>query len=218
MAVGEVLHRLGSLIGLYPDHRDSGGYGDGYDADEGQYGYEAAPRANGGAYRQTASSARQNYGSNYSAGYASSYGTGGTGGTANRTASARRPGYDEEEPARSGNVVPLRPKSEPEPAAPSAARETPQPTNFLKANIVYVRRKEDAQGIITKVLEGSAVVLNCEVIDDALCQRMIDILAGAAFAINGKLMRVSNRNYIFGPSTMEITSGEEPMAKARFGA
>ncbi|MDR1262315.1 MAG: cell division protein SepF, partial [Oscillospiraceae bacterium] len=78
--------------------------------------------------------------------------------------------------------------------------------------IVYVRRKDDAQQIIGYVLEERSVILNCESIDDAQCQRVIDMLGGAAYAIGGHVQRVSHRNYLFAPANVEVSSSDSQTA------
>lgn len=88
-------------------------------------------------------------------------------------------------------------------------REAPAAvTTRHSATIMYVRRKEDGQQIISYVLEGRSVILNCEEIDDAQCQRVIDILSGAAFALGGRIQRISHRNYLFVPASVDIVNGE----------
>lgn len=110
---------------------------------------------------------------------------------------------EEDEPAPRrpvrDNVVPM--------PGRESARESQAPSRH-SAIIMYVRRKEDGQQIISYVLEGRSVILNCEEIDDAQCQRVIDILSGAAFALGGRIQRVSHRNYLFVPASVEIVSGE----------
>jgi cell division inhibitor SepF len=85
--------------------------------------------------------------------------------------------------------------------------------------IVYVRRKDDAQQIIGYVLEERSVILNCESIDDAQCQRVIDMLGGAAYAIGGHVQRVSHRNYLFAPANVEVSSSDsQPVSRYQAAA
>jgi FtsZ-interacting cell division protein YlmF len=201
MALGDVLHRLGSIIGLYPEYQEPDDLGEDFEDtyEDDLYDEADVRRASG----------RSNYASNYSVSAGGSKGA--------RTTplrSTRSSLYDDPPPRRTSsaheardNVVqmPMREKAAPASAAP-AQPAAPRHSEM----IVYVRRKEDAQQIISYVLEGRSVILNCEVIDDTQCQRVIDMLAGAAFAIEGRVQRVSHRNYLFAPSTVEIVSGEGP--------
>ena len=75
--------------------------------------------------------------------------------------------------------------------------------------IVCVRRVEDSQNIINSLIEGRSVMLNLEEIDDTQRQRVIDMLGGAAFALRGKMLRVSHRTYLLAPSTVDVVNSLE---------
>ena len=61
--------------------------------------------------------------------------------------------------------------------------------------IYLVRRLEEADKIIAHLMQGGNVIVNMEEIDDALKRRVLDILSGAAFALNYSVKRISYRNY-----------------------
>jgi cell division inhibitor SepF len=179
MAFADVLYRLGRMIGLYgPDREDYEPEDEPLEEEEYEAWGEEPVRAAAGRGAQADAYARP------------------------RSRYARQ---DEEEPA------PRRPVRDNVVHMPSRdgreARESQAPLRH-SAIIMYVRRKEDGQQIISYVLEGRSVILNCEEIDDAQCQRVIDILSGAAFALGGRIQRVSHRNYLFVPASVEIVSGE----------
>ncbi|HML45603.1 MAG TPA: cell division protein SepF [Clostridia bacterium] len=179
MAFADVLHRLGQMIGLYaPDQEVYEAEDDPFEEEEYEAWEEEPVRAAAGRGAQAGAYVRP------------------------KTRFARQ---DEDEPA------PRRPVRDNVVHMPSRdGREVrePQAPSRHSAIIMYVRRKEDGQQIISYVLEGRSVILNCEEIDDAQCQRVIDILSGAAFALGGRIQRVSHRNYLFVPASVEIVSGE----------
>lgn len=73
--------------------------------------------------------------------------------------------------------------------------------------IVTVRRLEDSEEIISHMLEGGSVIINMEEIDEPLKKRMIDIISGAAFALEATIKRISYRNYYVAGSGEEIITG-----------
>lgn len=75
--------------------------------------------------------------------------------------------------------------------------------------IICVRRLEDSQNIINALLDGRSLLLNLEEIDDTQRQRVIDMLGGAAFALRGKMIRVSHRTYLLAPSTVDVVNGSD---------
>ncbi len=94
------------------------------------------------------------------------------------------------------NVVPMTPRTDAE-------------TRKHSEMIVCVRRLEDSQNIINALLDGRSLLLNLEEIDDTQRQRVIDMLGGAAFALRGKMIRVSHRTYLLAPSTVDVVNSTE---------
>lgn len=181
MALTDILHRLGQMIGLYGEEEpyEDLEQEDEYEQEEWQEEVPVRVASSRGGVGSTASYSRPK--------------------TKNT-----RPGasYDDapqtRRPARD-NVVQMPQRGE-------QVQQASGPRH--SAIIVYVRRKEDAQQIISYILEGRSVILNCEEIDDAQCQRVIDMLGGAAFALGGRIQRVSHCNYLFVPANVELVSGE----------
>jgi len=179
MAFADVLYRLGRMIGLYgPDREDYEPEDEPLEEEEYEAWGEEPVRAAAGRGAQADAYARP------------------------RSRYARQ---DEEEPA------PRRPVRDNVVHMPSRdgreARESQAPLRH-SAIIMYVRRKEDGQQIISYVLEGRSVILNCEEIDDAQCQRVLDMVSGAAFALSGTVERISHRNYLVAPTGVEIVRSE----------
>ena len=74
--------------------------------------------------------------------------------------------------------------------------------------IFCVRRKDDSSQIIQQLVAGNTVALNLEEVDDVQCQRVLDMVSGAAFALGGSIERTSRRNYLAVPSGVEIVRGD----------
>ena len=180
MAFMDFLSRIGVILGVYPEEAPADDRAPDYDEEYAAEDYYA-PQAN---IREepAASQARGGMGAKRS---------------------AAQSGYEpEEDPGYStrraapNNVVQMPTRSESDPRRHSEM-------------IVCVRRVEDSQNIINSLIEGRSVMLNLEEIDDTQRQRVIDMLGGAAFALRGKMLRVSHRTYLLAPSTVDVVNSIE---------
>ena len=70
--------------------------------------------------------------------------------------------------------------------------------------IVDVREIEECRHIIRYLLEGESVLLNLENIDPKACARVVDLLSGAAFALQGRLIKVAHLSYLLAPQNVEV--------------
>jgi len=70
--------------------------------------------------------------------------------------------------------------------------------------IVNVRQIEECREIIKHLLHGESVLLNLENIDPKDCGRVVDLLSGAAFALQGRMIKVAHLSYLLAPETVEI--------------
>lgn len=64
---------------------------------------------------------------------------------------------------------------------------------------------EDAKEIIETLLAGKAVVVNFEGLHLEISQRIIDIIYGACYALDGNLQKISNYIFIATPHSVNIT-------------
>lgn len=114
--------------------------------------------------------------------------------------SAREPAEEEEEPAprsttRRGNVIH---------DARMDARAAQEPQYTHCERIVNVRQIEECRAIIQYLLRGESVLLNLENIDPKDCGRVVDLLSGAAFALQGRMIKVAHLSYLLAPENVEI--------------
>ena len=119
----------------------------------------------------------------------------------------------EEEPpraTRSGNVI-----HDPRMSAQAAASAEPQYTHCER--IVCVRQIDECRAIIKCLLRGESVLLNLENIDPKDCGRVVDLLSGAAFALQGRMLKVAHLSYLLAPENVEIIEGDiYPAGQARY--
>ena len=57
------------------------------------------------------------------------------------------------------------------------------------------------------LIEGKTVLLNLEGLDKALTRRMIDFIAGVAYALNATIKSATNNSYFIAPRDVDV-SGE----------
>lgn len=82
------------------------------------------------------------------------------------------------------------------------ARVEPQYTHCER--IVNVRQIEECREIIKYLLHGESILLNLENIDPKDCGRVVDLLSGAAFALQGRMIKVAHLSYLLAPENVEI--------------
>lgn len=70
--------------------------------------------------------------------------------------------------------------------------------------IVNVRQIEDSREIIKYLLQGESILLNLENIDPKDCGRVVDLLSGAAFALQGRMIKIAHLSYLLAPANVEI--------------
>jgi cell division inhibitor SepF len=57
------------------------------------------------------------------------------------------------------------------------------------------------------LIDGKTVLLNLEGLDKALSRRMIDFIAGVAYALNATIKSATNNSYFIAPRDVDV-SGE----------
>lgn len=83
-----------------------------------------------------------------------------------------------------------------------------------RTRIVNVRQIEECRTIIQYLLGGESILLNLENIDPKDCGRVVDLLSGAAFALQGRMLKVAHLSYLLAPETVEVIE-EDPYAAAQ---
>lgn len=63
----------------------------------------------------------------------------------------------------------------------------------------------DAKVIADHLREKKTVILNCETTDKVEAARLIDFLAGVAYANDGNIKKIANNNYIITPYNVNIS-------------
>ena len=71
--------------------------------------------------------------------------------------------------------------------------------------VVEPERFEAAADIADHIRSGHSVVMNLERTDKDTARRLIDFLSGVAYALNGKIRRVSANTYVITPYNIDIS-------------
>ena len=77
-------------------------------------------------------------------------------------------------------------------------------TTQLQVVLVKPERFDNASEIADHLREKRTVVLNLESTDDKTTRRVLDFLAGVAYAQEGKIKKVAARTYIITPYNVDI--------------
>ena len=74
---------------------------------------------------------------------------------------------------------------------------------------------EDSLNISTHLRGGSPVIISLKHLDPAEGTRLIDFVCGAAYAIDGHMMKIGDAIFLFTPASIAITAAEEraPLAE-----
>ena len=95
------------------------------------------------------------------------------------------------EPAKKSNLTSLRP--------------TKSLLPNMEVCVVKPTALDDSRDIINTLLAGRTVILNLEGLDLEIAQRIIDFTSGAAYAIDGKLQKISSYIFLVTPPNVEIS-------------
>lgn len=109
-----------------------------------------------------------------------------------------------EEPAYEERKAPARNsvfgKKEPKYNAPASAPEKGKMKLILANPVAF----DEAAEIATNLREKRAVLLNLEATDMDTARRLMDFLSGVAYALGGKIKRVSAKTYILTPTNVAL--------------
>lgn len=84
--------------------------------------------------------------------------------------------------------------------APRGGKMQPKPTTI----VYYLHTFPECSNVIMDLVAGNSVLLNLEETDMQLQQRVVDTLAGAAFALGAKIRKVSLKMYLISPESENV--------------
>lgn len=88
------------------------------------------------------------------------------------------------------------------------AAPTPPPTapekQKTKLQLAKPSSYDEAAGIADSLKQRQAILMNLENTDTGDARRLLDFLSGVAYALDGKIMRVSAQAYIIAPTNVDL--------------
>ena len=107
-----------------------------------------------------------------------------------------RYGFEEKQPR------PVFSKREPRPQASYSAPA--QEKQKMKLKFVRPEQFDEAAEIADSLRARQAVLMNLEMTETETARRLLDFLSGAAYALGGRVMRVSAQAYIIAPTNVDL--------------
>lgn len=102
------------------------------------------------------------------------------------------------------------PRPAPQPRARNQAeeREMVRHEGTMQAHtstmVYYLHSLSECGDVIQDLIRGNSVFMNLEETDSAQMQRIVDTLAGATFALNAKIRKVSEKTYLIAPKNVNV--------------
>ena len=81
------------------------------------------------------------------------------------------------------------------------------PNNYKSGEVTVIEPRsfsESAQ-IVKKLIDKRTVILHLDLLDKEQCQRTIDFVCGAAYALNGTAQKISDMVFIVTPSNVSLS-------------
>ncbi|MBO5569361.1 MAG: cell division protein SepF [Clostridia bacterium] len=82
-------------------------------------------------------------------------------------------------------------------------------------HLVNVHQIEECREIIRFLLQGETVILNLENADPKDCGRIVDLLSGAAYALQGRMIKAAHLCYMLAPQNVEVIEDKEQHSSVR---
>lgn len=78
-------------------------------------------------------------------------------------------------------------------------------------HLIIMTELKQAQEAADLIKSGVAVVANLQLIDKKVAQRIVDVLSGVCYALDGTFMRFGDRLFLFAPPTVPASGDEKCM-------
>ena len=99
------------------------------------------------------------------------------------------------------------PKVKPEKSFTRESNVVSHPNNYKSGEVTVIEPRsfsESAQ-IVKKLIDKKTVILHLDLLDKEQCQRTIDFVCGAAYALNGTAQKISDMVFIVTPSNVSLS-------------
>ena len=79
-----------------------------------------------------------------------------------------------------------------------------KPVSRPDTMVYYITQLGECAEVIKDIIAGTSAVINFDGADDFTAQRIIDTLAGAAFALNAKVRKITDNTYFIAPKNVNV--------------
>ncbi|MBR6008366.1 MAG: cell division protein SepF [Clostridia bacterium] len=79
-----------------------------------------------------------------------------------------------------------------------------KPVSRPDTMVYYISQLGECAEVIKDIIAGTSAVINFDGTDDFTAQRIIDTLAGAAFALNAKVRKITDNTYFIAPKNVNV--------------
>lgn len=121
------------------------------------------------------------------------------------TAPAKRSIYEQNYNTRSGASGRTRNEKRSYASKGMAVREN-KPVHKADTMVYYISSLSECAAVIRDIIGGISAVINFDDTDDRMSQRIIDTLAGAAFALNAKIRKITDSTYLIAPENVNVNT------------
>ena len=115
----------------------------------------------------------------------------------------------EEESRDTDNVVSLGNRGRSKSAAANNVVNLPSSAAQMKMIVYHPISYEDTQNIIDNLKSRKPVIVNMEDLELDCAQRILDFMAGAIYALNGTIQKVSRGIFVVAPTNYDVISNDE---------
>lgn len=77
---------------------------------------------------------------------------------------------------------------------------------------------DDARTVIDDLLEERSVLINLELVDVDVSQRIVDMLSGATYALGASLKKAAANTYLLAPQSVDVSGSYEEEERRRGGS
>lgn len=96
---------------------------------------------------------------------------------------------------------------------PSAMEDTKHYTR-----IYNIESYDDTRTVVDDLLADRSVLINLEMVDVEVSQRIVDMLAGATYALGASLKKVAANSYLLAPQSVDVSGSYDEDDRRRTGS
>ena len=100
----------------------------------------------------------------------------------------------------------------------SAKKKTTAQSPSSEVCVIKPKKFDESTEIVDALLDNCTVILNLEGMDITLAQHIIDFTAGATYAIDGNIKKVSSYIFILTPEGVDITGDSQEILNGLAGS